>query len=77
MCIMSEIIQKDEKEKRILPCRKIRSTESMKCRKSLLKLKQQEYLMEKSLTNLIENMKLEPEILQSVLQNMSDISKNR
>ncbi|XP_029173360.1 coiled-coil domain-containing protein 112-like [Nylanderia fulva] len=45
--------------------------------KSLLKLKQQEYLMEKNLANLMENMKLEPEVLRPVLHKMSDISKNR
>ncbi|XP_077261923.1 uncharacterized protein LOC143897274 isoform X2 [Temnothorax americanus] len=75
---MSGIIHKrDKREKRIPPCGKVRSAESAKCRKSLLKLKQQEYLMEKSLANLMENMKLEPEVLRPVLHNMSDISKNR
>ncbi|XP_071646759.1 uncharacterized protein [Temnothorax longispinosus] len=75
---MSGIIhERDKREKRIPPCGKVRSAESTKCRKSLLKLKQQEYLMEKSLANLMENMKLEPEVLRPVLHNMSDISKNR
>lgn len=73
------IHEKGKKEKRIQapPCGKVRSVESTRCRKSLLKLKQQEYLMEKSLANLMENMKLEPEVLRPVLHNMSDISKNR
>ncbi|XP_071570895.1 uncharacterized protein [Temnothorax nylanderi] len=75
---MSGIIhERDKREKRNPPCGKVRSAESTKCRKSLLKLKQQEYLMEKSLANLMENMKLEPEVLRPVLHNMSDISKNR
>ncbi|XP_028045101.1 coiled-coil domain-containing protein 112 [Monomorium pharaonis] len=71
------IHEKDKKKKRIPSCGKVCSAESTKCRKSLLKLKQQEYLMEKSLANLMENMKLEPEVLRPVLHNMSDISKNR
>lgn len=75
---MNEIIHgRDEKEKRVPPCGKVSSAESTKCRKSLLKLKQQEYLMEKSLANLMENMKLEPEVLRPVLHNISDVSKNR
>ncbi|XP_072750360.1 uncharacterized protein [Anoplolepis gracilipes] len=76
---MSGIIRKeDKKEKRIPSCGKI-STENTgtQYKKSLLKLKQQEYLMEKNLANLMENMKLEPEVLQPLLHKMSDISKNR
>lgn len=77
VCKMNKIIEKDKKEKRVASCGKMRAAESTKCRKTLLKLKQQEYLMEKSLANLMENMKLEPEVLRPVLHNMSDISKNR
>jgi len=71
------IREKDNKKERIPPCEKVRSAESTKCLKSLLTLKQQEYLLEKSLSNLMENMKLEPEVLRPVLHNMSDFSKNR
>ncbi|KMQ98478.1 coiled-coil domain-containing protein 112 [Lasius niger] len=75
---MSGIIRKeDKKERRIPSYGKVHSTENTKYRKSLLKLKQQEYLMEKNLANLMENMKLEPEVLRPVLHKMSDISKNR
>lgn len=74
---MSGIIHKESKKERIPSCGKMHSTENTKCRKSLLKLKQQEYLMEKNLVNLMENMKLEPEVLRPVLHKMSDISKNR
>lgn len=71
---MSGIIHdQDKKEKQILSCKKVHSAENTKNRKSLLKLMQQEHLMEKNLANLMENMKLEPE----VLHNMSDISKTR
>lgn len=73
---MSGIIcDQDKKEKQ--SCRKQHSAENMKNRKSLLKLMQQEHLMEKNLANLMENMKLEPEVLRPVLHNMSDISKTR
>lgn len=75
---MSGIIRKEDKrEKRIPSCEKVNSIENTQYRKSLLKLKQQEYLMEKNLANLMENMKLEPEVLRPVLHKMSDISKNR
>lgn len=74
---MSEIIRKeDKKERRIPSCEKVHTTENTH-KKSLLKLKQQEYLMEKNLANLMENMKLEPEVLRPVLHKISDISKNR
>ncbi|XP_012219446.1 coiled-coil domain-containing protein 112-like isoform X2 [Linepithema humile] len=66
-----------KKEKQILSCKKVHSAENTKNRKALLKLMQQEHLMEKNLANLMENMKLEPEVLRSVLHNMSDISKTR
>ncbi|KAG5318746.1 CC112 protein, partial [Pseudoatta argentina] len=68
--------EKDKKEKQI-SCGKVRSAESTKYRKSLLKLKEQEYLIEKNLTNFMENMKLESEVLRPVLRNMNDISRNR
>ena len=68
--------EKDKKEKQI-SCRKVRSAESTKYRKSLLKLKEQEYLIEKNLTNFMENMKLESEILRPILRNMNDISSTR
>lgn len=68
--------EKDKKEKQI-SCGKARSAESIKYRKSLLKLKEQEYLIEKNLINMMENMKLEPEVLRPVLRNMNDISRNR
>ncbi|KAL6419894.1 hypothetical protein ACFW04_011003 [Cataglyphis niger] len=75
---MNGIIRKEDKtEKRIPSCGKVNSTENTQYRKSLLKLKQQEYLMEKNLANVMENMKLEPEVLRPVLHKMSDISKNR
>lgn len=75
---MNGIIRKEEKtEKQIPACGKVNSTENTQYRKSLLKLKQQEYLMEKHLANMMENMKLKPEVLRSVLHKMSDISKNR
>lgn len=53
------------------------SSENTKYRKSLLKLKQQESLMERNLVNVTENMKLEPEVLRFVLHNTSDISRRR
>ncbi|XP_011065187.1 PREDICTED: coiled-coil domain-containing protein 112-like [Acromyrmex echinatior] len=68
--------EKDKKEKQISHG-KVRSAESTKYRKSLLKLKEQEYLIEKNLTNFMENMKLESEILRPILRNMNDISRNR
>lgn len=74
---MNGIAQENDKKEKRTPCGKVRSSDSAKCRKSLEKLKQQEHLMEKSLANLMENMKLEPEVLRPVLHNMSDISKNR
>ncbi|XP_070165299.1 coiled-coil domain-containing protein 112 [Polyergus mexicanus] len=74
---MSEIIRKEDKKERRIPSReKVHITENT-YKKSLLKLKQQEYLMEKNLANLLENMKLEPEVLRPVLHKMNDISKNR
>lgn len=75
---MSEI-NKDEskKEKQILSCEKTRPAESIKYKKSLFKLKEQENLMEKSLLNLTENMKLKSEIVQHVLHDMDDISRKR
>ncbi|KYN03048.1 PREDICTED: coiled-coil domain-containing protein 112-like [Cyphomyrmex costatus] len=75
---MNRVIREtDKKKKQITPCGKVRSAESAKYRKSLLQLKEQEYLIEKNLTNLMENMKLEPEVLRPVLHNMNDISRNR
>lgn len=74
---MSEIIRKEDKKERRLPsCEKVHTIENTH-KKYLLKLKQQEYLMEKNLANLMENMKLKPEALRPVLHKMSDISKNR
>lgn len=75
---MSEIIRKENKKVRRIPSYgKIHSAENTQYRKSVLKLKQQEYLMEKNLANLMENMKLEPEVLRPLLHKMNDISKNR
>lgn len=74
---MSEIVRgKDKKERRVPLRGKVRGAENAGCdSRSLLKLKQQEYSLEKSLASLMENAK--PEALRAVLHDMGDIARNR
>jgi hypothetical protein len=76
---MSAIVgEEDKKERRMPSYGKVHSAESTRYTKSLLKLKQQEYLMERNLANSMENARfLEPEILRSVLGSVSDVTRNR
>lgn len=75
---MDEIIRDEHEARRRTTWRgKVHSAENTKYRKSLLKLKQQECLMERNLVNVTENMKLEPEVLRLVLHNTSEISRKR
>lgn len=69
----------NKKERRISSCEKARSAESrtIRYKNSLFRLKQQESLMENSLLNLTESMKLKSEVMQLVLHDMSDISRKR
>jgi len=74
---MSAIVREEDK-KRVPSYGKMHSAGNARYKKSLLKLKQQEYLMEKSLANSMENARfLEPEILRSVLDSVSDVARNR
>lgn len=67
----------DEKERRIPLYAKVNSAENTKCKKFLLKLKQQETSMEKNLLNWMQSIKLQPQILRLILDNMSDVSQKR
>lgn len=56
---------------------KLRFAERTKYKNSLLKLMQQESLMENSLFNLLKNMALKSEVVQLVLHDMTDTSRKR
>ncbi|XP_014483136.1 PREDICTED: coiled-coil domain-containing protein 112-like [Dinoponera quadriceps] len=67
----------NKKEKLVISCEKICSAESTKYKNSLFKLKQQESLIENSLLNWMESMRLKSEVMQLVLRDISDISRKR